>query len=406
MSRLESFLHEDKRTILILLQVAFWLCVSLVFYSYLIYPILISILTIGKRNNQIIFPDDVSECPQVDILLSVNNEEKVISEKIETTFDTCYPLDKIYFHIGSDASNDKTESIIRQYTDRYPQLRFTSFSKKGKLGTINTLSQQLSSPIIIFTDANVFFTQDTLYHLIKHFKNKTVGLVGGKIINQQNIPSGISLQESFYQEREFHIKYLEGLWGGVMMGAFGGCYAVRRECFSQVPSNHLVDDFHITLGILCKGFKAIAEPEAIAVEDVSIKITEEFRRRVRISTGNFQNLKAFSSILLNPFSKLFFAFFSHKILRWFTPFLMISVLILNIALFKLNKFYLSTLIVQAILLLLPLVDSLLKNIDINFTIFRFVTHFYAMNLALLVGFFRFLIGVKTNVWRPTERNQK
>jgi len=34
---------------------------------------------------------------------------------------------------------------------------------------------------------------------------------------------------------------------------------------------------------------------------------------------------------------------------------------------------------------------------------RFVTHFYTMNLALLIGLVKHIKGVKTNVWEPTKR---
>src|SRR6185437_15691809 len=155
---------------------------------------------------------------------------------------------------------------------------------------INDLYRQSSSAIIVSTDANVFFEEDTLYHLIKHYKEETIGLVGGNILNPEFKKTGISFQEKKYLERENRIKYLEGISMGAMIGAFGGCYSIRRNLFVAVPLNWLVDDFYIGMQVLRQGKKTINELSAICTEDVSNKIMEEFRRKVRISAGNFQNL--------------------------------------------------------------------------------------------------------------------
>jgi len=402
----EEFNSFISRIAVIFLQLLFWLSAFLIIYSYLIYPVLLAVLVKRKKKNQLLYSTDSNELPNIAILLAAYNEEKVIEEKIRSTFDTTYPLTKIQFLIGSDASTDLTDELIEKYSMQFPQIHFKRFDKKGKIGIINELFNTSQAPVLILTDANVFFQRDTLFQLVKHFKNNEIGLVGGNIRNEIKTKSGISIQESYYQERENKIKEFEGLWGGVMMGAFGGCYAVRRDCFTEVPGNHLVDDFYITLKVIEKGSQAIFEKEAIAVEDVSNKITEEFRRKSRISAGNFQNLQAFDSLIRFPISKAGFAFVSHKVLRWWAPFLIIISLITNLLLLKFHPVYNLTLTVQVILLLIPMVDWVLKNININLKLLRFITHFYGMNLALLVGFFNYMKGVKTSVWKPTERNQK
>ena len=46
-----------------------------------------------------------------------------------------------------------------------------------------------------------------------------------------------------------------------------------------------------------------------------------------------------------------------------------------------------------------------KKGNIHIKPLRLVTHFYAMNLALLIGFFRSLKTIKSGVWDRTPRNQ-
>jgi hypothetical protein len=50
-------------------------------------------------------------------------------------------------------------------------------------------------------------------------------------------------------------------------------------------------------------------------------------------------------------------------------------------------------------------DFVLKKVNIHLSFLRFITHFTTMNIALFLGFFRYLKGIQTSVWEPTERNQ-
>ncbi|MCX6350763.1 MAG: glycosyltransferase [Bacteroidetes bacterium] len=389
----------------------FWLCVFwssvlLMFHSYLLFPWLLQVMAKGKKQNQHIYNSIDDDLPFVSILLAAYNEDKVIGQKITSTFNTNYPKEKIEFLIGSDASTDATNIIVEKLAAEFPQIKLVHFQgRTGKAGIINQLSRMATHPVFILTDANVFFHQDTIYNLVKHYKNPEIALVGGNIINTDIKHDGISHQEKTYLSRENKLKYQEGVLWGCMIGAFGGCYSVRATHYAEVPPRFFMDDFYITMHCLRKGGKAINELDATCSEDVSNKITEEFRRKIRISIGNFQNLSRFYGLLSNVFSGLAFCFFSHKVIRWFGPLLIASTLISSYKLSYSGEFYKLCFWGQLILLLLPVLDELLKKINIHNSLLRFVSHFYLMNLALLVGLFKFLKGVKTNVWKPTERYQ-
>jgi cellulose synthase/poly-beta-1,6-N-acetylglucosamine synthase-like glycosyltransferase len=83
-----------------------------------------------------------------------------------------------------------------------------------------------------------------------------------------------------------------------------------------------MEDFYISMSILSQGKKAISEFGAICHEDVSNDITEEFKRKTRISTGNFQNLSVFWTRLFR-FDAVAFCFYSHKVIRWKGPFIIL-----------------------------------------------------------------------------------
>lgn len=387
------------------LEILFWLSGLLLLHTYFLYPLLLYMLAAGKKQKNLV-QDTMQELPDVTILLAVYNEEKVIAEKIITTFDTDYPVEKIEWLIGSDGSTDRTDEIIHQYNQKYAQVKLKRFEQRtGKIGIMNELAQMAKSPILIFTDANVFFTRGTIFELIKHFSDPSVALVAGNIISHKLKSGGISRQESDYLFNENRMKNQEGILWGAMMGAFGGCYAMRSSCFSPTPAQFIVDDFYQTMQVLEQNGKAISETHAVCYEDVSNKLKEEFRRKTRIATGNFQNLVRFSGLLSPAAGAVAFAFWSHKVLRWAGPLLLIIAYFSSFILSFQSSFYQGFFLIQTLLLAIPLADAILRSVNIHFSLLRYISHFYLMNAALLNGFIHYLRGVKNNVWKPTERNQ-
>ena len=394
------------------LQLLFWLSVAALFHSYVFYPLLLKWLAKGKSNTDFIFqPTD--DLPPLFIVMAVYNEEKVIEEKLRSIYDTSYPIDKLQLLIGSDNSTDATNSIIEKYGEQYGNIHFKIYEgRNGKVRIINRLSEEYQSlieadknAVLILTDANVFFTRDMLFELGKHFKNDGIGVVGANVLNVGVKDSGISFQEKWYIQRENVVKYREGVIWGAMMGAFGACYAMRANMFEKVPENFIVDDFYLSMRVLDKGKKAIKSLEAICYEDVSNDIFEEFRRKKRISAGNFQNLKTFAHLLLPSKGGVAMAFFSHKVLRWMGPFLMLTAFITSlIGCYRENYFFCLMLFLQITGLLLPFTDFWLKKVNIHIRLFRFLTYFHLMNVALFLGFLNYLKGIKSNVWKPTKRN--
>ncbi|HBS88430.1 MAG: hypothetical protein A2W91_14865 [Bacteroidetes bacterium GWF2_38_335] len=389
---------------MIVAQVIFWLLIFLIFHTYVLYPVILWALS-GKKNNPApTVPDE--NLPGVSILMSAFNEEVIIEEKIRSIFKTGYPLHKIEVLIGSDNSSDNTNNIIEKLQKEFSNIQFISFTQRqGKPAIINILAGKSKYDILVITDANVIFTPDTLISLTRHFNNPEIGLVDSHMMNIGLKKEGISIQENAYNSREMKIKNRESKIWGTMIGPFGGCYAIRKELFSVVPANFTVDDFYISMKVLEKGKKAINDLEAIVYEDVSNNIQHEFRRKVRIASGNFQNLQIFKGLLWPPFTGIAFCFFSHKVLRWLTPFFIILSFYLNVQMAMEIKFYDYLLMAYCFVLLLPLADFLLKKINIHIILLRFITHFFGMNLALFSGFIKYFKGIESNVWKPTKRNQ-
>lgn len=395
----------------LIIQLLFWAVVFAMFHSYVLYPLLLQYWARGKHLNSLIFsPQD--ELPYIVVLMSAYNEDGVIAQKINSIFETDYPADNFEVIIGSDGSTDDTDAIVKSYAERYDNILLSRFEGRiGKSNVLNGLMERYgkaicsfgSNCILVLTDANVLFAPQTLYELAKHFKNPDIGVVGSFVHNPNPQQNGISNQENAYISRENDIKYLEGIVAGNMMGAFGACYALRANLFVPIPPNFLMEDFYLTMCALEKGKKAIAEPQAVCYEDIPNEMIVEFKRKKRISAGNFQNLRRFVALLLPFHTTIGFSFFSHKVLRWLGPFFILIAFACSLWLSQISVFYRWALWVQIALFALPLADYVLKSIHVHNRFLRFISYFYMMNMALLAGFWQYICGIKSNAWSPPQR---
>jgi cellulose synthase/poly-beta-1,6-N-acetylglucosamine synthase-like glycosyltransferase len=354
-------------------------------------------------DKEVLLPE---EFPFISVLIAAFNEEYVIESKIESLLKSDYPPERMEILVGSDASTDTTNQILKQLNEAHPMIQVRLFKERtGKPGVVNQLAESARGEILVITDANVIVDTNTLSEIVRRFKPERVGLVDTRMINTMLKKDGISHQEKFYISREVKIKQHESLLWGSMMGPFGGCYAVRKSLYTPVPDYFLVDDFYINMSVLKQGYHCISNIDARVYEDGSNNLGEEFRRKKRISAGNYQNLSEFGSLLFSRSPGVAFSFLSHKVIRWIVPFLVLITLSISIYLSPQSPIYLLLTLLQLAVIAIPLIDYLLRKIKIHSLPLRFISHFVLMNLALLAGFFKYIGGIKNNVWQPTKRNQ-
>ena len=384
------------------------------FHTYLFYPWLMRRLALRKVDADVFFAKADPDLPQVSILCSLFNEEAVIGDKLNSLAKLEYPREKLAFYFGSDQSTDRTNEIINVQAASLNQFHFFPFrERRGKPPVINELVERAKTAhgtgpdhVLIITDANVLLSPPSIYYLVRHFKQPEIAMVDAHMQHTGIQSEGISQAENQYISREVSLKYHEGRAWRRMIGPFGGCYAIRSNYYAAVPPNFLVDDFYIAMCAFEQGGMAKNDLEAYCYEAVSHSIREEFRRKKRISAGNYQNLRRFGYLCWSKDKKLAFAFFSHKVLRWLGPFFMLSIGIgaLILALMGNLPGRILLICLGVFGLLLPGLDVLLSSRGIHWRILRSLRYFILMNIALLAGFFKYQKGIKSNVWQPTKRN--
>ena len=364
---------------------------SLIALTYVVYPLW-----------QLIFPgkpiDFTGEFtpPSVSVVFAAYNESAIIEAKIRSIYSTNYPIDLLSVWIGSDLSNDGTDDIIRNLQSEFPQLNLhVNDNRSGKSATINLLVERTAAEVIIATDANILFKETTIEELVRPIALQKATAVAGTLAYEAGgIANSTATNEKAYLSLENAIRRAESRKHGICFGMEGGLYSMRKSYWKPIPPNTFMEDFFQTVQLIARDQKVLFNEAAIGLEDVSTSLREEYKRKIRISIGNWQNLIRFYPLLFKhpyPFGILFLM---HKVLRWLTPHLYLIALIAGL-------FTSQWLISSIILIGLPVSQFILMS----FGLATPLAYFYAMNAALFIGFLRYLKGVKSSVWQPTKRNQ-
>jgi cellulose synthase/poly-beta-1,6-N-acetylglucosamine synthase-like glycosyltransferase len=380
------------------MELVFWMSLGALAYTYGIFPALM--IWRARRHSPRHF-NTTDELPTIAIIFAAYNEEAVIEHKLANLCTLDYPRTFMQVWIGSDASSDRTDSICQSYADTYPWIHFYRFSQRqGKAATINRLVSKTNAAILVLTDADVLFAPDLLRRIVVPFTDPAIGLVAARMECPQSNGSSFHEVERTYFDVERHLKRAESTLYGSIMGADGSCYAIRREAFTPFPEEQLVtDDLFETLMVIERGYVTYFADDAVCTPGFPENRWQEYRRKVRVAASNIATLRYLRRFCTRIWTAPALLFWSHKLLRWFGPFLLLAALCTAIVLSSTHVLYRIGAVVLGATMVLPLIPRVHR-----IPLVRYVAHFVASNYAVLVGIVLFVLGrYSSPVWRPTER---
>jgi cellulose synthase/poly-beta-1,6-N-acetylglucosamine synthase-like glycosyltransferase len=373
------------------MAVLFWASVAIVVYTYVVYP---AAVYLASRFRPERTPDKPSQ-PAVSVVISLYNEEVNVEAKIASLRALDYPPGLVQILIGSDGSTDRTNELLRRQSALHPITVVCREERAGKPAMLNTLVPLATGDLLVFTDARQRLDASALRELTKHFEDPGIGSVSGELHfeNVSGKPVGVGL----YWEYEKFIRRSESRLSS-MLGATGALYAIRRELFTPVPADLVLDDVFIPLKAVEKGYRAIFEPAARIYDRIAGSARAEFARKSRTLAGNFQLLQYFPWAV-NPFAGVVaWQYFSHKVLRLFVPYCLLAVFGTNLFLLG-TAFYGATFAAQAAFYLCAIAGAFTNRPTRLFD----VPHmFCVMNGAAVVGLYRFLAGSQGAVWQKAD----
>lgn len=381
----------------------FWIGIFIVFYTYLGYGILLYILVrIKEVFHKPVRYDLTDPLPEVTLFIAAYNEEDIVAAKMKNCHALSYPVDKLKIVWVTDGSNDHTN----EYLKKYPEVTVLfQPERRGKTAALNRGIQHVTTPYVVFTDANTMLNADAITEIVRQFSNPKVGCVAGKKRVETATAQGATAGEGIYWKYESALKALDyRLYSAV--GAAGELFAVRTELFEQMPPDTLLDDFILSLRIAQKGYKIAYCKEAYATETASLNMKEEEKRKIRIAAGGLQSVWRLRSLFnIFRYGTLSFQFISHRVLRWtITPIVLFLLIPLNIILTCKSEFtYIFLLLLQVAFYIMAYAGYLLERRNLRNKLLFIPYYFSFMNINVIRGFF-YLAGNKGNgAWEKAKR---
>lgn len=371
----------------------FYTFLFLFIYSYFWYILVIFIL--WKLFPQKHLVDDKYE-PFVTIMMPVKNEEFTIREKLKNCLELDYPKEKIQLLVMDSSSDDKTQSIVSEFKDKWVELVIVPH--KGKAFAMESwINEYARWEIIISTDANAYFKKDVIKEVVKHFKDKNVWWVSWSMLQLDESGTMESKWWDLYWKIEKVLRTYES--------RFHSCICMNGEitCFRKdIPKNKKwyfagdPDDFDLSLFIVKKGYRIIYENNAKVWEKAPDNSADVEKQKVRIIVQTLSAFTHYFSVLFTP--RYGFILFSHKLLALLSPILLLGLYISNIFLLD-NSFFITIFIIQNIAYMFYI-------FNINFSLFKIINFFIFLNYLIFKSYFLFISGKDFTKWDKIMSSRK
>ena len=383
----------------------FWVCIFIIFYTYIGYGLLLfilvkikKILVSAKQDIQAVYT------PSLTVIVAAYNEAYCMKDKILNTLALDYPPGKIEYIFITDGSTDDTASIVAEF----PQIKgMHQEGRTGKIAAVHRAMKEVKTEIVVFTDANTMVNTAALLKMCRHYSDPAVGAIAGEKRVEIEEASDATAGEGFYWKYESKLKQWDSELYSVV-GAAGELFSIRRNLYEPVETDTILDDFMISMNIALKGYRIVYEPEAYASEKASANTGEELKRKIRIAAGGVQSIVRLKGLLL-PFKQpiLTFEFVSHRILRWVvTPYLLILSFFMNAYLVTRPgtwNVYWMMMAGQIFFYGSAFFGWWMGKRQIKIKLFFIPYYFCLMNYAVIAGLNRYLFMEQSVLWEKAKR---
>ncbi len=368
----------------------FYIAAFLLLYAYVLYPALLLALS-GSQARRVDSDGKSSvttAAPSLSIIVAAYNEERCIAQKIQNFLSCRYSGDAELIVI-SDGSSDRTAEIAESMaSDRVRVIRQPERGGKGV--AVNAGAAAARGEVLVFTDANAMFAADALEKVALPLRDKSIGLVTG-VSRYPGETIG-----SAYQRYEQMLKGLESRLG-VVAGADGALYAMRRDLFKPLDPA-LINDFVHPILVSIVGAQSVMARDAFVLEEFSA--AGEFARQVRmVSQAALVYFRLLPELIKQRRWRSILVLTSHKILRWLTAPLLAIGVIATVPLAQDGGFFRVVLGLEILFAIVAAVGwiAMRRGTEGNSTI---AYQFVALNCAQAVGLWRCFAGEVPVLWEP------
>lgn len=357
-------------------------------------PFQLTLKIVEKINGkQTIAGSSTHDNPSCAILLCAYNEEEVIENKISNMLAMRQYTDQLDILVYDDGSSDATLDILKRYQSDITVVH--SLGRHGKPWGMNKLVSMTDADIVLFTDANVHVEPECIERIKWYFSDPAIGCLTSNLMYTNPDDSGTAQTGDAYWRLDDWTKELETNTGSAM-GADGSFYAIRRHLYSDCP-DHMIDDLHTSMSILCQGYRVIRADDVKSYELHATNTLDEFGRKVRIACQCIAVHRQLWPKLRNLPKLDKYKYICHRYLRWLSGFFLgLSAIFAALCLSTMVGFGVCLVLVIAALAGLGI--GVLADVRIAQIIYNVLVAFAGTSLGVLKSYF----GTPVVTWDVAE----
>jgi cellulose synthase/poly-beta-1,6-N-acetylglucosamine synthase-like glycosyltransferase len=368
------------------LAVLFWAAVALLAYAQAGYAVLLAALAALRRGPA--EAAEAGELPDVSVVVAAYQEEGVIARRVANlrALDYPHPVEVI---VACDGSPDATPERARAAGAD----QVLALPRGGKVRAQDAGVRAARAPLVAFSDANATWAPDALRHLAAAFADPRTGYACGQV---RFLDAGGTNQEGLYWRYEMAVRALESRLASITAGN-GAIYATRREAYVEVDPV-MGHDLSFPFTMVKRGWRAVYVPEARAEEKMVPSIEGEFARKRRMMSHAWPIVVRGGLLSPRGYGPLYaLMIFSHRILRYLSPFLHVIALVASAVLAPAHAIYAVALGLQLAVLAAAALAGVLPARPL------LVARYYVLTTAsLAAGLWDWLRRGTSVGWEPAE----
>lgn len=297
-------------------------------YTYFVFPL---ILHWRAHRGQFLAcenatPASLDRTESVSIVIAAHNEANNLPAKFDSLDKLVYPAQHLECVFVSDGSTDGTLALLESACSLRDNWRVEHYSPAlGKPSALNVGVATAKGDVIVFMDARQSVSCNTVQALVNRLFEDNVGVVSGELVLADDRGQEAANVGLYWRYEKWIRSNESSLFSTT--GATGALYAIRRCDYQPLPIDALLDDFDTPVSLLRHGKRTVFEPLAKAFDQAEAKSADEFRRKARTLTGNFQSFKRHPWLFNPVINPVWWQFVSHKVCRLLVPYALLIALV-------------------------------------------------------------------------------
>jgi biofilm PGA synthesis N-glycosyltransferase PgaC len=259
------------------------LAVLLLFFSLIPYMVYFFGIYFGRKPAPVL---PLRTYPHLSIIISAYNEELVIGKRIANIKECRYPVERYELLFVDDCSSDNTKNLAEICLKRsgIDYQIIVNTERLGPTRSYNSAIRKAKYPIIVTTDADVFFEPDALNYLIGRLvSDEKIAAVTGELRPLTNTGSTTMLERVY---RSFYGRMCD--WESAHESTYnfnGALVAFRLDRISRINDKRGADDANTAFEAIRKGYRAVYESKSIVYEGIPLSFKTQYRQKTRRATG-------------------------------------------------------------------------------------------------------------------------